>query len=564
MIPSPFFHRLETRLRFIYKDGYKPKIADDLAATISKYSPANHPAAKWDEKDMALITYGDSIIEPGRKPLKTLKEFLDAYFSNLFSVVHILPFFPYSSDDGFAVKDFREVNPRLGGWKDIQRLTENFDLMADLVINHVSSESQWFQNFVRQDGVGADFFITESPEKDLSRVIRPRNSPLLTPVNTKKGQKYVWTTFSDDQIDLDFSNPQVLIRMVDILLHYLSHGARIIRLDAIAFLWKKPETTCLHLPETHEIVKLLREIAEFIDPRAIILTETNVPHKENLSYFGDGDEAHMVYQFSLPPLLLHALHTGNPEYLSGWAEGLKAPPRGCTFFNFTASHDGIGVRPLEGLIPEHEKMQLIENIKMSGGEVSYKSNPDGSHSPYELNITWFDAMKRTLNGADTLQVERFLTSQIIMMSFRGLPAFYIHSLTATPNYSEGVMLTGQKRTINRKKWNKTELKQTLNQSGPQKIVFETLRKLLATRKEQKAFHPDAPQEIPACESSVFFLARHATNGKQTILLIANLSDKKRSFKLPGKYRNLTFDLIQNKTLKKPYLTPYQCLWLTHQ
>jgi len=120
---------------------------------------------------------------------------------------------------------------------------------------------------------------------------------------------------------------------------------RIARLDAVAFLWKELGTNCLHLPETHELVKLFRDVCEIVAPRAIILTETNVPHAENVSYFGQGDEAHMVYQFSLPPLLLHAFITGNGQYLTHWASGLEPPPAGCTFFNFTASHDGVGVRP---------------------------------------------------------------------------------------------------------------------------------------------------------------------------------------------------------------------------
>jgi sucrose phosphorylase len=372
----------------------------------------------------------------------------------------------------------------------------------------------------------------------------------------------VWTTFSADQVDLNFSNPDLLIEMVDILLGYLSKGARIIRLDAIAFLWKKPGTTCLHLTETHEIVKLLREVAEYINPSVVILTETNVPNKENLSYFGNNDEAHMVYQFSLPPLLLHALYSGNSFYLNKWAESLPELTNETTFFNFTASHDGIGVRPLEGLLPENEKNELVENMQKFGGLVNYKSNPDGTTSPYELNITYFDALKGTKYGLDDFQVERFLASQIAMMSFRGVPAFYIHSLTASPNYPEGVAQTRQNRAINRRKWKVEELQKILNDSTPQKQVFESLQKLIPIRKKQKAFHPNSKQEILNLGNSLLGLVRISENKDQSVVVIVNLTSEKQSFTLPAKFKNYTFDLIQNQQISQTVVKPYQCVWLS--
>lgn len=551
-----FVEKLEKRLRFIYAENYTSDILSKLKETIGKYDSILARKNRWDEKDIVFITYGDSIKRKGEKPLSTLKNFLYKQLKEQLSVVHILPFFPYSSDDGFSVIDFREVNPEIGNWNDIKNLGENFDLMADLIINHVSSKSEWFQNFLQQSGKGNDFFIVENPEKDLSKVTRPRNTPLLTAYKTTNGEKHVWTTFSADQIDLNFSNPEVLIEMIDILLTYISKGARIIRLDAIAFLWKEMGTTCLHLPQTHEVVKLMRDIAEAIYPSVIILTETNVPNKENLSYFGKNDEAHMVYQFSLPPLLLHALHSSNSSFLNQWAKSLPEIKAGCTFFNFTASHDGIGVRPLEGLLPENEKTELVENMQKFGGLVNYKSNPDGSTSPYELNITYFDALKGTNKGTDNFQMERFLASQIIMMSFIGVPAFYIHSLTATPNYYEGVEKTKNNRTINRRKWKWDELQELLNSASPQNQIFNSLKKLISIRKKQPAFHPEAKQEILDLGKNLFGLKRQAENG-DTIVLIANLSLSIQN------YSNVEndFDLITVKKLTTQTLNPYQCVWL---
>jgi len=553
-----FIQKIESRLRFIYKEKYSNKIVNNLYDTISRYKIQASSYSKWDEKDIILITYGDSIKKEGEIPLQTLKTFLDSNLKEQVSIVHILPFFPYSSDDGFSVIDFREVNPELGDWDDIKELTTGYDFMADLVINHVSSKSLWFLNFLRQEGKGKDYFITENPETDLSQVTRPRSTPLLTAYKTANGIKHVWTTFSADQADLNFANPDLLIEMMDILLGYISKGARIIRLDAIAFLWKEIGTTCLHLPETHEVVKLMRDVTEYINPSVIILTETNVPNKENLSYFGNNDEAHMVYQFSLPPLLLHALHTGNSSYLNTWANSLPQLTDDKTFFNFTASHDGIGVRPLEGLLPDDEKNTLVENMKGFGGFVNYKSNPDGSTSPYELNITYFDALKGTKNGEDEFQVERFIASQIVMMSFAGIPAFYIHSLTATPNYHEGVSKTKHNRTINRRKWQLKDLETILNSDTPQKKVFNELKRLVSLRKEQKAFHPNAKQEILDFGNEVFGLIRESE--EQTIVVVVNLTKESQNYKLPSDI-NFTFDLISNTELKENLLAPYQCLWL---
>lgn len=555
--PSSFKTTIESRLRFIYKENYKEKITDDLFEVIGKYEQKERSSTKWDEKDVVLITYGDSIKTTGEQPLKTLHHFLNKQLKEQLTVVHILPFFPFSSDDGFSVIDFRKVNPELGSWDDVTDLNNDFDLMVDLVINHASSKSQWFQNFLKQEGTGKDYFICEDPEIDFSQVTRPRSTPLLTPYKTANGIKHVWTTFSADQVDLNFANPALLIEMIDILLGYISKGARIIRLDAIAFLWKEVGTTCLHLPETHEVVKLMRDVVEYINPSVVILTETNVPNKENLSYFGNDDEAHMVYQFSLPPLLLHALHTGNSGYLTTWAKSLPQLEGDKTFFNFTASHDGIGVRPLEGLLPDDEKLTLVENMQKFGGKVNYKSNPDGSTSPYELNITYFDALKGTIKGEDRSQVERFLASQTVMMSFAGVPAFYIHSLTATPNYLEGLEQTGQNRTINRRKWQLNELEEILNSETPQNTVFNELKRLIAIRKKQAAFHPNAGQEILDLGRDFFGLIRNSVN--QSILCIANLSAESRTAEWPGEY---SFDLITGSEIQAKELAPYQCLWLT--
>ncbi|MCF8302487.1 MAG: sugar phosphorylase [Bacteroidales bacterium] len=521
---------------------------------------------KWNERDILLITYGDSIIEEGIKPLSTLADFLHKNLKDSLSTVHILPFFPYTSDDGFSVVDYFRVDPQLGDWDDIGTINRDFDLMMDLVINHISQKSEWFQNYLRGKHPGRDYFIEVDPHTDLSQVVRPRSKPLLTAFRTNEGEKHVWTTFSEDQIDLNFSNPDLLIEMMKVLMFYLKNGARIIRLDAIAYLWKEIGTSCIHLPQTHEVVKLMRDITEMVKPDGIILTETNVPNEENLSYFGDGDEAHMIYQFSLPPLLLHALHKADSRYLNDWVSRMPDPGQGMTYLNFTASHDGIGVRPLEGILPEAEKEELLNNMREFGGKISTKRNADGSESPYEINITYFDALKHTADEVDDFQIERFICSQTIMMTLQGIPAFYIHSLFGTPNDYEGLRKTQRSRTINRKKWNREELEGLLAYDTSYKRVFDELRRLAAIRRNEEAFHPDNSQKIINMGSAFFIVLRedHTDEG-DSLVSISNITHKEvmlgsefERFKYT--YKDLMTGMLVND-LFGFVLQPYQSLWL---
>lgn len=548
--------RLHKHLSFIYPSISKG-LLDEIVETVLSAKSSDAISVKWSEKDVVLITYGDSIISEGETPLQSLQQFLSTKLLDEISCVHILPFFPYSSDDGFSVIDYMKVDPALGTWNDVIELNRDFDIMADLVVNHISQFSNWFQEFLKGKPKYKEYFIVADPASDYSKVVRPRSLPLLTEYKTSDGLKNVWTTFSADQIDLNFGNPEVLLEMLKVLLFYLHKGARIIRLDAIAFLWKELGTSCLHLPQTHAVVKLMRDVIEFVKPSAILLTETNVPNAENLSYFGTGDEAHMVYQFSLPPLLLHALHTGNSEYLNEWAYALPEPPSNCTYFNFTASHDGIGLRPLEGLLPKEEFADLVDNMKSFGGKVSMKKNTDGTDSPYELNITYFDACKGTNQGEDEYQLARFLCSQAVLLSMKGVPAIYIHSFTATPNYYSGVEETGRARTINRMKWDKHILNATLQENGSSKFVFNTLKKLIKIRKHQVAFHPDSEQEILRENNSVFVVKRGGE--PYAVECVVNVSRLKVLYTIDSE----SVDLISAQLISEGEyeLSPYQVLWL---
>lgn len=527
-------------------------------------------AERWSEQDVILITYGHSIQHSGEIPLQTLGDFLRAHLQDTVNNVHILPFFPYSSDDGFSVIDYRQVNPDWGSWEDISAIARDFDLMMDLVINHCSRENLWFVDYIANREPYSDYFIETDPATDVSAVTRPRNTPLLTPVHTHRGVRHVWATFSEDQIDLNFENPAVLLEFIQILLLYVERGARFIRLDAIAFLWKKIGTRCVHLPQTHEVVKLLRDVLDYAAPEVVLITETNVPVAENLSYFGQSDEAHMVYQFGLPPLVLHALNRGNASFLTDWADKIPPLPPGCTYLNFTASHDGIGVRPVEGILPEREVQDLIDSMHRFGGFVSMKANPDGSQSPYEINISLFDACMGTRRGSDHFQVQRFLCSQAIMLALRGIPALYIHSLVATPNDLDHVEQTGRTRSINRKIWDKHELECLLNNPvTPQAEVFTELRRIIRIRRDQKAFHPDARQDIVRINSDLFIVKRTSVDNSQTLYALSNVTERILQLPLaslgflPGGLTDLLShheaDIAATEILT---LAPYQTVWLT--
>ena len=526
-LATGFTERIEARLGHLYPDyqvaSTLHRITDLVRTHMAAHPP--RPGERWNQQDAILITYGGSIRDDTEVPLSTLHQFLRQHLTGTVNCVHLLPFFPFSSDDGFAVIDYRQVNPELGDWADIERLASDFNLMMDLVINHCSRENLWFVDYVNNVSPGKDYFIEMDPDSDLSQVVRPRSTPLLTQVHTHGGVRHVWATFSDDQVDLNFANPDVLLEFISIFLFYIARGARFIRLDAIAFLWKQPGTRCIHLRQTHEVVKLLRDIIDLAAPQCVLLTETNVPNGENISYFGHSDEAHMVYQFSLPPLLLHALHRGDASYLTDWAIDYPRPPGGCTYFNFTASHDGIGLRPLEGLLPEAEIAQLLDAMRGYGGYVSMKANADGIDTPYEINITYFDALRGTHRGSDALQVDRFVCAQSVMLALQGIPALYVHSLTATPNDQHGVEHSGRTRAINRHVWDLQRLNELLQDPQSDSArVFNELKRRLRVRRRHPAFHPDSDQQTLDLGNRVFALWRLARY--QRVLVINNVTARK--------------------------------------
>lgn len=571
--------RVELHVESIYRDVAAVNDYSQIATALIEVMRLHEQCEEvepyqnhWDQTDVFMIAYGDSIRNEHQKPLISLHAFMREYCQHLISAVHILPFFPYSSDDGFAVMDYASVNESLGDWQDIRAITEEFDLMADLVINHCSGRSLWFENFRKGHGPGSDYFFTASPEDDLSAVVRPRTSPLLTEVETDNGAQYVWCTFGHDQVDFDFTNPAVLIEIANIIRFYLQQGVRIFRFDAIAFLWKIVGTNCLNLAQTHEVVRLLRTLIEHVRPDAIIITETNIPNRENLAYFGNGNEAHSIYNFSLPPLLLNTLLTGDCHYLKQWMMSMPPAQQGTTYFNFIASHDGIGLRPAEGLLSDDEIDSIIHLMQEFGGRISWRTSDDDTTRPYEINIALYDALQGTIAGKDDLGEDRFICAHVIMLALEGIPAFYIHSLLATGNDYEKLESTSQNRSINRHRWNEDALYAALSDKDSQHArVFSRLKNITKIRRSQAAFHPNATQFTLHLGEQLFGFWRQSINRNQSIFCVSNISRQAVDLSLAD--INLIdtedwYDLIADNQLlvldEVISLAPYQTVWISNK
>jgi sucrose phosphorylase len=565
-----WFPEVERLMQVYY--AHKP---DEMIAEDQSFDPAE----RFTQEDVILITYGDLVVAEGEPPLQVLARVLNAYSRNL-TTVHLLPFFPSSSDRGFSIIDFEEVDPHLGTWQDIEQLALHYRLMFDGVINHVSAKSRWFQEYLNGNPEYSTFFIGFSTRSAVSKdhlnlIMRPRTSQLLTEFQTIRGPRYLWTTFSPDQVDLNYHSPKVLLRMIDVLLFYVRRGADLIRLDAVTYLWHELGTQCALLEQTHAIIQLFRIILDVVAPRVGLVSETNVAHEDNISYFGDGgNEAQMIYNFALPPLVLHTMHTGNCERLSQWAATLERPSDRATYFNFLDSHDGIGLLGVRGILSEEQIDAMIEVVTRNGGLVSYRSGDHGQRAPYELNVTWWSAMNRA--GSDEsvdLQVDRYIASRSIALALRGVPGVYLLGMIGSVNDPESVTATGEARSINRRAMNAVKLEEMLSQPGSTTgRIASRMAELLEARVHRRAFHPNADQRVIAAGNAVFALLRIAPEADDCVLALTNVSDSPQEVvlgenELGDRCGARWKDLLSDRRLRTRdrrlcvSLEPYRVCWL---
>jgi len=550
---------IRARLKNIFTEN-TDILADEIIRKIVEFNEQFTEREDYilDEKKSILITYADSL-QGEDVPLETLREFLNEKIGNSINTVHILPFFPYSSDDGFSVVNYTEVNPDFGSWEEIHSLSSTHKIMFDAVINHISSKSSWFRGYLNGEKKYIDYFIESDPETDLSTVTRPRTFPLLSEFETERGKKYLWTTFSDDQIDLNYKSQNLLFEVIEVLLFYAANGASLIRLDAVGYIWKEVGTSCIHLDKAHEIIKLMRDILDSLNKKVLIITETNVPHKDNISYFGNGtDEAQMIYNFSLPPLVLNAYQIHSSEHLSKWASALTTPSSETTFFNFLASHDGIGLMPVKDFLSGEEIDNLVIKTENNGGKISWKTNSDGSLSPYEMNINYFDALYDCTETEEE-NIRKFLGAYFIACSLSGIPGIYIHSLVGSRNWTEGVNTLGYNRAINREKLCLKKLEKELSDSNSRRHkIFTNMIRILSERQNHPAFSPKAEQEIIELDNRLFCIKRSSV--QETILSIVNLSRDEVRVELEENCEY--YDVIAQKHQKKRLImAPYKYLWI---
>ncbi|EFO7245619.1 sugar phosphorylase [Listeria monocytogenes] len=549
-------NQIEVKLRKIYQAAYQPAYLEKMLACAENYS--NNTRGSIDtisEKNVYLIAYGDSIFEKNKHPLQTLNEFLQEYAQDVITDVHLLPIFPSTSDDGFSVTDYKQIDKQLGDWDDVQKMSENFRVMLDFVANHMSKSSDWFKRFSDNEAPYNQFFIEKDSQFDYKNVTRPRTSPLF---HKYENGKELWTTFSEDQLDLNVRNIDCLVALTDVLLFYASKQATSIRLDAIGFLWKTSGTTCMHLPETHEIISLWRLLIDELYPNLQIITETNVPHEENISYFGDGEnEANMVYQFPLPPLVLHTFTCHDTTKLSKWAKSISQVSSTATYFNFLASHDGIGMRPATGILSDEEINSLVQKAVQNGGQVSYKDNADGTQSVYELNINYGEALQNP--GEDTteeLVTKKIIAAHSILLTLQGVPAIYYHSLLGSKNDLVGYEESGINRRINREKLEKNQLVHELETDTYRQTIFTSLKKLVQIRRNHTAFSPFATQEILDLGPDVFAIKRESE--EECIYGIINVTSHNIRKTLAFSGTNL---LTNQPVASELDLTAYEVVWI---
>jgi glycosidase len=554
----------------LLQDLYGAQTADHLMADLQRLiaDTKRHIAGTplpFTERNGFLITYPDQLRAPGFVPLKALGNFLAKWVAPLLDGVHILPFYPASSDDGFSVIDYSQVDPELGSWQDIEGIAGQFQLMVDAVINHVSALSPWMEAYRRNDPRYARFFIEIGQETDLSAVVRPRDLPLRTSIETDAGQRLLWTTFSADQIDLNYAEPKVLLAVLEALLGYVRHGARYIRLDAVAYLWKIPGTSCIHLPQTHMLVRLMRAVLNECAPGVRLITETNIPQKDNLSYLGDG-EADLIYQFPLPPLTLHTFQTGDATALSAWTAQLPRPAAGTTYFNFLASHDGIGLNPVRGLLPPSAGGQMIEQALARDGQISYKRGPSGRREPYELNINFLDAL--TIPGEwgsrPDRAVQRFLCAHAVLLALQGVPAVYVHSLFGSRGDVQAAQSSGRPRAVNRAKWKLAAIEQALTDGkSRRRLIYDGLSRLIAVRRGQSAFSPASQQEVMDLGPAIFGLLRLPDDGPPIACLHEAAGTGEAANVAPWLGAKSAIDLLNGERvrLSEVGLAAYQARWL---
>ena len=565
--------------------------------------------------DVALIAYADSIRGAAGSPLAALRRFARRYLSGgSINTLHLLPFFPWDTDRGFSVQDYRAVDPRNGTWADIEALGGEFaHLMADLVINHASLDNPLVQGALTGNPRYRDFVIRyddgEQPDASaLAGLTRPRPDPVLTrfylvatgshtratfdPPGSEaapddatpvSGGGWVWTTFSRPpnadgsaatrQIDLNFRNPRVLLEMVEVLLCYRGHGADWVRLDAAGYMWKELGTPSIHHPNTHRLLQVLRDaLAGRAD--LVSVAEVNEPQDTILPYLGSeetGMESDLVYQFGHFPLAVQALLSGDASHYKRWLGTLK-PFGGRQFITVYGSHDGMGRKPVLGLLPDVDLERMVQHLVDEHGALpNYSRQAGGGRIIYELCGTPWSLINRADAGEPVqFQVDRYVACGALGLVLRGVPAFYINGLLGVPNRLDPASLD-ENRSINREQFDEAALYAELDDpKGQMRQVLERLLRLIAVRAAEPAFAPGGPP-LQVLDTPPGVVAIAVDGGGRRVVALTNVSAARQRVRLDSALfqgRRAVRELITGTERALPAggpwelpLAPYEVHWL---
>ncbi len=437
------------------------------------------------KNQVQLIAYVDRLSGGG---LRELQDLLDGPLNGLFGGVHLLPFFwPIDgADAGFDPIDHTKVDPRLGSWDDIRSLSRCVEIMADFIVNHISARSPQYLDFHAQgeDSPFAGMFLTldrifpeGARERDLLRIYRPRPGLPFTKTRLADGtERLLWTTFTSEQVDIDVRHPAGSDYLTRILDRFQDAGIRAIRLDAVGYAIKKPGTSCFMIPETFDFIAELREQA---NARGIeVLVEIHAHYQDQIEIAKQTDR---VYDFALPPLVLHTLYSRDARHLKRW---LQISPRNAV--TVLDTHDGIGVldvgptrdkeADLAGLLPSEEINALVETIHERSHGASRRATGAAANNLdlYQVNCTFYDALGR--------RDDEYLIARALQFFAPGVPQVYYGGLLAGSNDLDLLRRTGVGRDINRHYYTRAELNDQV-----QRPVVRSLFDLIRFRNTHPAF-----------------------------------------------------------------------------
>lgn len=448
------------------------------------------------ENKVQLITYADRL---GGGDIKALHRLLNGELAGLFGAVHILPFYYpiHGVDAGFDPIDHRKIDPGLGSWADIKELGLDIDLMADLIVNHVSSASPEFLDYYEKgdDLIYKEMFLTMgsifpngATEADLLTIHRPRPGLPFSYITLKNNQKrLLWTTFSKQQIDINVLHPVGKAYLQSVLQTLHENDIRMVRLDAVGYAIKKAGTTCFMIPETFEFIQYLTQQAATLGMETLV--EIHSYYRQQIEIARQVDR---VYDFALPPLVLHAIFNHTGRYLKQWLE--ISPRNAVTVLD---THDGIGVIDIAadssdpqgcpGLLPSEELNSLVQKIHANNSGQSRLATGTAASNldMYQVNCTFFDALGR--NDDD------YLLARAIQLFAPGVPQIYYVGLLAGENDMTLLEKSGVGRDINRHYYTLEEIERAL-----QRPVVKKLFDLVRFRNQHAAFHgsfsmPEAPE-----------------------------------------------------------------------